>query len=327
VITVLDEKKLLGELPRYVVDNTDSIPTLRLEDGEMQYFVKKMDRFEEALTHLQACFNMQYSSGEKRPPVFNSLNSTTGCNSKTSQPLVAASESGMDTWASHVSRDLVDQLPTSDMDTDNTGGGYMEVVNSRRKKRRLRHSPLTPADVNAKTHSNVNVNTDTNNQRSVNTKTNKDNRRQHPLVIGRRRPSASNLTVVAAAKPLIAKEVFCIDNVDITLNVDDIIQFVKAMDVRVISCYETRPRRTMKERRENEFPADRKAFRLCIVKEDRRNLLVDDNWPTNITVSSWFFKGQSASAAVSMGRNEATNVDNDPDKTVLTTNDDEGTVA
>jgi hypothetical protein len=135
------------------------------------------------------------------------------------------------------------------------------------------------------------------------------------------------LTVVAAAKPLIAKEVFCIDNVDITLNVDDIIQFVKAMDVRVISCYETRPRRTMKERRENEFPADRKAFRLCIVKEDRRNLLVDDNWPTNITVSSWFFKGQSASAAVSMGRNEATNVDNDPEKTVLTTNDDEGTVA
>ena len=101
---------------------------------------------------------------------------------------------------------------------------------------------------------------------------------------------------------------------DTALNVDDITEFVTNMSVRVISCYETKPRRTMRQRRNNEFPDDRKAFRLCIIKEDRNQLLDADNWPTNITVSSWFFKGQSAPTA---NVRQSVSETDDPDKTVL----------
>ena len=41
LITTLDEKKLLSQLPQHVVDNTDSIPTLKLEDGELNFFIRK----------------------------------------------------------------------------------------------------------------------------------------------------------------------------------------------------------------------------------------------------------------------------------------------
>jgi hypothetical protein len=127
------------------------------------------------------------------------------------------------------------------------------------------------------------------------------------------------MAVIAAAKPHLAKEVFCIDNVDVSLTATDIIQFVEGMQVRVISCFETIPRRSTRQRQRNEVPDDRKAFRLCIVQSDRGNLLQDDNWPANITVSSWFFKGQS-----NVTGQIATSVDSiatAADKTVLISKD------
>ena len=333
LITILDERKLLSHLPCYVVNNTDSIPSLKLEDGDLKYLFRKFDRFEEALTHLQACFNRLHDSGESRltaAGVSGVSKSNSACNSKTSQPVklasfasvnASSSNSGLQnlndnaiidgmsasinkpTWAERLKNGSVDQLPTSDMETDNNSE-FKEVIDSRRKKRRIHRSPPTNTNTSA-----------INDQQSTGKKVNS----RQPLIIGRLGTSESSSSIVAAAKPLLNKEVFCIDNVDTALNADDLVQFVKSMNVRVISCYETRPRRTMRQRRNNEFPDDRKAFRLCIVKDDRSNLLVADNWPTNITVSSWFFKGQSVDT--SAGRHTSTDANdaNDPDKTVLLT--------
>ena len=41
-VSLLDEKNLLEKLPRYVIDNTDSIPTMRLEKGELNYFLSQV---------------------------------------------------------------------------------------------------------------------------------------------------------------------------------------------------------------------------------------------------------------------------------------------
>jgi hypothetical protein len=336
LLTTLDERKLLGELPRYVVDDTDSIPTLKLEDGDLKYFVQKMDRFEESLTHLQACLNRLPNSGENRPAAVSKV--VINQNNQTEQPSLSGlfaptdvntAEPTTDTWAARLSKGLSDQVNTSDMDTDNIGE-FNEVVNSRRKKRRLRRSPQLPSQpsnqqTSQQTVKTVKTGNDYTASKRGNDSTGNKGKRRQPLVIGRREVSTSGssthttsmtTSMRATAKPLLDKEVFYVDNVDVSLDAADLTEFVKAMNVRVVSCLNANPRRTMKQRREEEYPDDRKAFRLCIVKNDRDNLLIADNWPTNITVSSWFFKKPATDITATA---TATALANDPDKTVRLT--------
>ena len=55
--TTLDEKRLFDQLPIYTTDNTDNIPTIRLEDGELNYFLIKLHKMEEAMECLQGSVN------------------------------------------------------------------------------------------------------------------------------------------------------------------------------------------------------------------------------------------------------------------------------
>jgi len=56
-VSLLDEKKLLEQLPQYVIDNTDSIPTIHLEEGELSYLCHKLDKFEGLLNDLYSNVN------------------------------------------------------------------------------------------------------------------------------------------------------------------------------------------------------------------------------------------------------------------------------
>jgi len=88
------------------------------------------------------------------------------------------------------------------------------------------------------------------------------------------------------------RSVYCIDNVSQTTTINDICDLVSRMDVRVLSCFEVQPRR----RRNEAVPTDRKAFRLCVHKDDRHLLLDPAKWPMHITVSKWFFKSAQSAA-------------------------------
>jgi len=46
LIYYLDERKLLCGLPRYVTDNPDSMPTMRLFEGDLSFVMKKLDFFD-----------------------------------------------------------------------------------------------------------------------------------------------------------------------------------------------------------------------------------------------------------------------------------------
>jgi hypothetical protein len=59
--TVLDERGLLNQLPRYVIDKTDRIPTFRLEEGELSYFVNRVSNMEDKISCLQATVNNLYT--------------------------------------------------------------------------------------------------------------------------------------------------------------------------------------------------------------------------------------------------------------------------
>jgi len=89
-------------------------------------------------------------------------------------------------------------------------------------------------------------------------------------------------------------------------------KFVAAMDIDVLGCYSVKPIRSPYQRIQGIVPQDRKAFRLCIPREDSARLLDPKKWPTHISVSHWIFKKKSTqsedvhdAASSSNGRSNA----------------------
>ncbi len=110
--------------------------------------------------------------------------------------------------------------------------------------------------------------------------------------------------------------------------------FVTNLGVRVVSCHMVKPRLSIKLReylQSNNLEPDHNTFRLCIYKADNESLLVADKWPTDITISTWFFKETShlsADAAQGQGstrsaigvntqKQPSTNVSEDMDGTFI----------
>jgi hypothetical protein len=111
-----------------------------------------------------------------------------------------------------------------------------------------------------------------------------------PLVIGKSLNITAASCKITAARPLIKKAVFYIDNVGSCVTADDLSEFVRSLSVDVISCFEAKPRKRHADKNIN--PTDCKAFRLCVSDESRERLLNADNWPAYISISEWFFKAK-----------------------------------
>ena len=77
------------------------------------------------------------------------------------------------------------------------------------------------------------------------------------------------------------------DNINPAIDVDKLRGFVSKMNVKVISCFEVKPRR---QRHEVDPVVDRKAFRLCIDSDDCERMLVDSHWPESVVISEWYFQ-------------------------------------
>ena len=114
-----------------------------------------------------------------------------------------------------------------------------------------------------------------------------------PLIVGKATPISSSMPGgVKAAKRttevFINKKIFCIDNVDSSCSVEDIVNFVSAMSVQVLSCFPAKSRRRRTDV-DGELP-DRNAFRLCINSAHCERLLNEHQWPAYVCISEWFFK-------------------------------------
>jgi len=111
-----------------------------------------------------------------------------------------------------------------------------------------------------------------------------------PLVYGKAKLGKANARIITAPKSFVSKSVFCVDNIDASFTADDVRNFVSKMSVRVVSCFETKPRKRRSDNSSASTISDRKAFRLCINSDDCEMLLNDSKWPAHVTVSKWFFK-------------------------------------
>ena len=85
-----------------------------------------------------------------------------------------------------------------------------------------------------------------------------------------------------AAKHITKKAIYCVDNVDPSLAVTDLCQFVNSLGVKVLSCFSVKPRRRRNEVEPN--IVDRKAFRLSIDATDQEKLLDETRWPDSVVI-------------------------------------------
>ena len=112
--------------------------------------------------------------------------------------------------------------------------------------------------------------------------------RRRPLAVGHapQRPSSpGHASLSAAPRQTINSAVYHIDNIGPSHTVKDVRKFVSSLSVRVLSCFEVKPRK-----RRVDYMPDRKAFRLCILREDHDKLFDENKWPMHVTISDWFFK-------------------------------------
>lgn len=203
-------------------------------------------------------------------------------------------------WASQTSTPYLNRFGNrlySDSDANHETDNHTETtdehpfitVGSRKKRRRTR---TNQGQSNA---SHVGL------QTTSNTHAPHTERRSGPIIIGKlSAPADNNVRNIVAARPLLQKAVFCIDNVDQSVSVDDICSFVSGLSVNVLTCFETKPRR----RRNNEFNDNHKAFRLCIAKDDRDRLLDASRWPAYISISDWYFKSSTQQTESKTGTSE-----------------------
>jgi len=126
-----------------------------------------------------------------------------------------------------------------------------------------------------------------------------------PMIVGTKKSNPAAAThpgYITAAKPYIGKSVHCIDNVSINVSAEDMAHYVSKLSVTVLSCSEVAPRRTRWQQQNDIEPTGRKAFRLCVPREERDKLLDADRWPAHIAISDWIFSKKKTATRPVDGR-------------------------
>ena len=310
ILTTLDEKKLLDVLPRYVISSPDKIPSLRLFDGDMKLILDKMHKFDNGVQNVNSRLSVvmselavirQYTNKVQTTESCRSLASNSGVTMNTSQthhtqhqPMFVPTSMPVPGPSSQVSTSLRNSVSTpnndvlaahtgllgnsinwaaqmhTDTDTD-TDTGFTVV----RGKKRQRGSPRTvlkhPEGTSATAQS--------------------GQHRRRRNVIGKQIVTDNNIPI-KAAKQIIKKSIFCIDNVDLSVSADTLSDYIKTKKIDVMSVYEVNPRR----RRNETTVTDRRAFRVCIAHSDQDKLLDESTWPSSVIISDWYHKPRATTA-------------------------------
>jgi hypothetical protein len=322
LLQFIDERGLLSDLPRYVSSGPDNMPSTRLFDGDMLFLLVRLDKLENNLVGvgstlaaitaelhgLRQATNVRQVSSTIQPnvgqqPSLDDNSTNTGVNVTSQYETVTMGNSTTSTnnsvnnhqpipanpsWAERFvkstpsftqSKRLVNNQPHGSVsNSESTEDQPYTLVQSRRK--RLRAQSNEPANNNN------------------NVKSNKQNlRRGKPLLVGKLDSSSSLSLGITAARhenQFTKKSIFYIGNVDNSVSVEQMHNFVTSMSVEVLSLFETKPRL---RRLYDASSEPNKAFRLCINKDHRERLLVESKWPAYISVSEWFFKSTATTNA------------------------------
>jgi len=355
VITALDEKQLLLNLPKFVSDSTDEMPTRMLIDGDLKAFMNRFDKMEHKLTYMSDTINkLSATILDMESRANNSQSTVTGQATGLQPQLPLPSRSAVNDFLNEQRNEGLlhpgawEDNTTGTSSCDEHGSctdvGEWQTASGRRKKRRRVRSddhatfgsipaslsqstdaagaatqsssdfPALPKPSNAQStvrssglHStSLKVGYSSaaakpaadqavKNQRAAGRQQQQQQarRNQKQAIVGRLRSNATTSQPghFAAAKPFIGKATFCVDNVATNVTEKQMANFVAAMDIDVLGCYNVKPRRTRYELAHGITEVkDRKCFRLCIPREDSERLLNPKRWPAHVAVTQWTFK-------------------------------------
>lgn len=326
LLQFVDEHNLSSNLPTYVASSPDTMPSLRLYDGDMKMIVKMLQdmranlfEYGSAIAAIctevkglqQVVKDLSHADRQPRPrPAVSKTGDVTQLGAvgvarqsagemSAAMPIATESESetvrttSVRDWAAaastprpHGSRYSVLSIDDDDDDQDDANQGFV-TVDRRRRKRMRQHT--TPQENTLRQSQNPRSSQSQTQQRQQPSTEQQDKRRT--TLVGK----AAVVSNIKAAKKIRRKAVFCIDNVDESCSVSDICYFAKSLGVEAQTCFEVKPRLT---RRGAVQPTscNWKAFRLCIYEEDRARLLKAGSWPDSIKVSDWYFKPQNSTS-------------------------------
>jgi len=320
IFVCLDENRLLDKLTKYVASGPDSMPSVRLYEGDLGGIMSllgklhdKINQYGEAIAILSGEVKALQTRDQAIQPLTGALamavnqqqprhsrNPRSQCQSSDmllsssvefpalertssvaqSADIAASLYTVQNDWASAVASPVI---------TANKFGALQSADDDEQSD--ASHGRPFTAVISRRSKRNRNQVSPPSNVQNTPSADNANPPRRAPLVFGKSVAASNNVT---AAKKIRKKSVWCIDNLNTTCTVQDITKFMsEQLSVDVQSCYETKPRR---RRGETEAAAamDRKAFRVCIHDDDRGRLLDGSAWPDSVVIAQWFFKSQQS---------------------------------
>jgi hypothetical protein len=301
----IDENTAFTQLPRYAVENLDEIPVMRMERGELEILISKLDKIEENISDIRLNIANEeatmFSSSQQLARVSSIVDNLTsaqaGHTADRCLDLASARAS-----APLARQPLVHRDNRQSMDYDTTADceseGGMWKKASARKKRRVAEAHLSPTSPNV----NNNRPTVTNETETIllwsDRVANSQPVKQPPpkkrfsrIIIGKTPVinDNSDLSVVRvkSAKPYVKKRVFGIYNVDPSVTETSLAASITAScGLNPISCFQ------VKSRDENSS-----AFRVCINDDITDKFLTSTKlWASGIVINPWTFKPKGPAA-------------------------------
>jgi len=309
LITHSDESRMFSSLPVYVADDPDGMPSSRLYEGDLRGLMahlSKLDQkvaiFDEKLNSVVQHLHMYTSSwpspGAEPGPSAKSVEMSAQLRMSHSRD--KQQPASVD-WAS-----TVDELNESVHSDDDVDGEPWQVQRSKRQRRSkcnqqqrqhvaeagrysvpssnvLNSAPTVAVESSRPTHQRSSTSRTSTGDDDVRSNSNhQQHRRQQQqqqqrsagrksvTVIGRKNTTHGKIT---AARPYVAKSVYCVDNVVKDVSESDMESFLRRNGISVITCHAVKPRRSAWQRHPGIIPVDTAAFRICIAREDSDRLL------------------------------------------------------
>jgi hypothetical protein len=321
IINFVDESKLFSEMPKFITDNPNNIPSGRIFEGDLKFIVERIDKLDDTLKGALAailhelnqvrdlCKSKVMTSGlgcGSQQTQAKSVNNISGHTNPAHVEMTPSTHTavksawGFPTTVIHPNIDSQVQLDSSSWaaatshlalqsqtDTDGDTGDFTTAMNKKKRRRiqRNQHEATNQA---------MQGNLANNIGKLIATAKSNSTNNYKPLLVGRKQSDNGIVHELKAARKIASKSVFCVDNLDTAVTESDLKSFVSGLGVNVISCFSVRPRRSASQKLSNFTPANRHAFRLCVHRNDVDRLLDADVWPSDVTISKWFFKPRNA---------------------------------
>jgi len=311
VFTHLDEQGQDTLLPTFVVDRPNVMPTRHIMEGELGAVLANISQLDAKCASLQITI-------DKLTAIITTMNEgvTRGPRGADAPPTDRVGPSTVWRGQAPLNRLLFARqglLNDNGGESDGTSGqseGDMTEVLSKRKERKKRKLAASPPNLIRETSPTTLGHVGhrpsfTMHQASVHHPMTKV--RPKPLIIG-----SSNTPSLAAASSLyLHKGVYRIANVGGSSTVEGMQDYLKALGIRVMSCFDRTPANSRIE--------NNKIYRVCILNIDRPKLLNSENWATGIDIQNWVFDKKKQATAGGGGATPAPGLIEDPSAAIQRT--------